>query len=66
MPSPPGRRSSPGVVATARDQDGVLQAMEAEGERFALGVQWYPEAGDDPGLFDGLVAAARAFGRTPA
>ncbi len=49
----------PGFVATAFDDDGVLQAMEAPGERFAIGVQWHPETDDDPGLFDGLVAAAR-------
>jgi len=49
----------PGFTATARDGDGVLQAMEAEGERFQIGVQWHPETADDPGLFEGLVAAAR-------
>jgi len=48
----------PGYRAVAHDADGVLQAMEAEGERFALGVQWHPETDADPGLFVGLVAAA--------
>ncbi|MDQ4504116.1 gamma-glutamyl-gamma-aminobutyrate hydrolase family protein [Sinomonas sp. ASV322] len=51
----------PAYVATARDGDGVLQAMEALGSRFAVGVQWHPETADDPGLFKGLVAAAREY-----
>lgn len=49
----------PGFVATAWDSDGVLEAMETEGERFELAVQWHPETGPDKGLFAGLVAAAR-------
>ncbi|MBS1696873.1 MAG: gamma-glutamyl-gamma-aminobutyrate hydrolase family protein [Actinobacteria bacterium] len=49
----------PGYRAVAHDADGVLQAMEGEGDRFAVGVQWHPETDDDPALFDGLVAAAR-------
>jgi putative glutamine amidotransferase len=52
--------SHPGYVGTARDSDGVLQAMEAEGERFELAVQWHPETSPDKGLFAGLVTAARA------
>ena len=40
-------RSHPGYVATARATDGSLEAMEAEGTRFCLGVQWHPEAGRD-------------------
>ena len=27
--------------------------------RFVLGVQWHPEAGDDPALFDALVRVSR-------
>ncbi|GAA4487066.1 gamma-glutamyl-gamma-aminobutyrate hydrolase family protein [Microbacterium panaciterrae] len=49
----------PGYRAVAHDADGVLQAMEQDGDRFAVGVQWHPETDDDPALFDGLVAAAR-------
>ncbi|MGN6197272.1 gamma-glutamyl-gamma-aminobutyrate hydrolase family protein, partial [Humibacter sp.] len=51
----------PGFLAAARDDDGVLQAMEAPGERFAVAVQWHPEQHDDAGLFAGLVAAARRY-----
>lgn len=46
------------VDEVARDADGVAQAMEADGARFAVGVQWHPETADDSGVFDGLVAAA--------
>ncbi len=49
----------PGFVATARDADGVLQAMEAEGDRFEVGVQWHPETTDDVRVIEGLVEAAR-------
>jgi len=52
-------KKHPGYRPVAHDADGVLQAMEAEGERFAVGVQWHPETDEDPGLFDGLIAAAR-------
>jgi len=49
----------PGYRPVAHDADGVLQAMEADGDRFAVGVQWHPETDADPGLFDGLIAAAK-------
>jgi len=51
----------PGYRVVARDDDGVKQAMEADGERFAVGVQWHPETADDPGVFLGLVAAAQEY-----
>ncbi|QDZ16935.1 gamma-glutamyl-gamma-aminobutyrate hydrolase family protein [Humibacter ginsenosidimutans] len=51
----------PGFTATARDDDGVLQAMEASGDRFAVAVQWHPEQKPDEGLFAGLVEAAREY-----
>ncbi len=50
--------SHPGYVATAWAADGSVEAMEAEGIRFCLGVQWHPEAGRDQRLFDALVRAA--------
>jgi putative glutamine amidotransferase len=50
--------SHPGYVATAWAADGTLEAMESEGTRFCLGVQWHPEAGRDQRLFDALVRAA--------
>ena len=56
-------RSHPGYVATARAADGSLEAMEAEGTRFCLGVQWHPEAGRDQRLFDALVKGRRRVDR---
>jgi putative glutamine amidotransferase len=50
-----------GLTAVAWAADGVIEAVEFDASEhpFALGVQWHPEAGDDPGLFRALVAAAR-------
>ena len=39
-----------GLVATAWAPDGIVEAIEIDGP-FAVGVQWHPEAGDDPALF---------------
>ncbi len=49
-----------GVVATARAPDGVIEAIELPGQRFALGVQWHPEAMADDvqwAVYQALVAA---------
>lgn len=51
-------RSHPGFEAAAWSEDGVLEAMEAPGERLCVAVQWHPEMAADAGLFAGLVAAA--------
>lgn len=32
-----------GLVATAHAEDGVIEAVELAGDRFAVGVQWHPE-----------------------
>ncbi|MDX6299685.1 MAG: putative glutamine amidotransferase [Nocardioidaceae bacterium] len=53
-------RDHPGFVAAAYAEDGTLEAIEAPGDRFLLGVQWHPETRADAGLFSGLVAAAVA------
>jgi putative glutamine amidotransferase len=39
--------------------DDTVEVVEDGDHRFALGVLWHPEVGDDPRLFDALVAAAR-------
>jgi putative glutamine amidotransferase len=54
----------PGFLASARADDGTLEAMEAaDGDRFCLAVQWHPETVADVGLLAGLVRAAAAYRR---
>jgi len=52
--------ASPGSLAvTGWADDDSPEVVEDPARRFALGVLWHPEAGDDPRLFDALVAATR-------
>ena len=37
------KAAAPGYVVTARSQDGVVEAIERQGSRFVVGVQWHPE-----------------------
>ncbi len=46
------------LTITGRADDDTIEAVEVAGKAFAVGVLWHPEAGDDPRLFEGLVAAA--------
>lgn len=61
-------RLGDGLVATARADDGVIEAVELPGRSaWFLGVQWHPEdtaAADaaQQGVFEDFVAAARAHG----
>lgn len=51
-----------GLIVSGMAPDGVIEAIEVPGKRFALGVQWHPEFGlteADHALFVGLVDAAR-------
>ena len=57
-------RSHPGFDAVAHAADGTLEAMEAPGDRFCLGVQWHPETAADVGLLAGLVRAAASYAET--
>jgi putative glutamine amidotransferase len=55
-----------GLVPTAWAPDGLVEALEAPGDAFAVGVQWHPEmlVDNDPGtrrLFEAFVAAARSW-----
>lgn len=52
-------RLGSGLTAVAWAPDGTVEAIEDASSPFCLAVQWHPEAGDDPALFEGLVAAAR-------
>ena len=62
-------RLGAGLTATAWTGDGVVEAVELAappgngnaGAWFALAVQWHPEAGTDPRLFQALVGAAAGF-----
>ncbi len=55
-------RLGDGLVATARTDDGLVQAFESTGDGYVLGVQWHPEENaEDRRLFAGLVAEASAY-----
>lgn len=56
-------RVGDGLVETAWAEDGTLEGLEDPTRRFALGVLWHPEAGEDAALFDALVEEARAYRR---
>ncbi|HWG02129.1 MAG TPA: gamma-glutamyl-gamma-aminobutyrate hydrolase family protein [Trebonia sp.] len=51
-----------GLVAVAWAGDGIVEAIESElPGNFVVGVQWHPEAGTDPRLFQALIAAAGRY-----
>jgi putative glutamine amidotransferase len=54
-------RVGDGLVETAWAADGTLEAVEDPSLRFAVGVQWHPEAGEDAALFEALVEQAREY-----
>jgi putative glutamine amidotransferase len=54
-------RVGEGLRETAWADDGTIEALEDPDRRFAVGVLWHPEAGEDQKLFDALVAEARAY-----
>jgi putative glutamine amidotransferase len=45
----------------AHAEDGTVEAVEDPGRRFAVGVLWHPEAGDDARLFEELVREAAQY-----
>ena len=49
-----------GLATAAWADDQVIEALELEDHRFAIGIQWHPEEGDDLRLLQALVAAATA------
>ena len=55
------KRLGEGLVEAARADDGTIEAIEDPSQRFALGVLWHPEEGEDAALFDGLVEEARKY-----
>jgi gamma-glutamyl-gamma-aminobutyrate hydrolase PuuD len=54
-------RVGDGLVECAWAADGTLEAVEDPDLRFAVGVQWHPEAGEDDALFAALVEQAREY-----
>jgi gamma-glutamyl-gamma-aminobutyrate hydrolase PuuD len=52
-------RIGAGLHACGWSSDGVVEALEDPDARYLVAVQWHPEMGDDPSLFESLVAAAR-------
>ena len=54
-------RVGDGLVETAWAADGTLEGIEDPSLRFAVGVQWHPEAGEDAALFEALVEQAREY-----
>jgi gamma-glutamyl-gamma-aminobutyrate hydrolase PuuD len=54
-------RVGDGLRAVAWADDGTPEGIEDPNRRFAVGVLWHPEAGEDGALFDTLVAAAAEF-----
>jgi putative glutamine amidotransferase len=54
-------RVGAGLREAAWADDGTLEAVEDPSKRFALGVLWHPEEGEDAALFAALVDEARAY-----
>jgi gamma-glutamyl-gamma-aminobutyrate hydrolase PuuD len=52
-------RIGSGLLTVAWTLDQVVEAVELQGHKFGLGVQWHPEEGDDQRIFEALVAAAK-------
>ena len=51
-----------GLVVSAQDADGVIEAVEIPGDNFVLAVQWHPEERlDDVRLFIAVVQAAAQY-----
>jgi len=54
-------RIGDGLRASAWAEDGTTEAVEDPSRRFALGVLWHPEEGEDQALFAALVEEAAAY-----
>jgi putative glutamine amidotransferase len=50
-----------GLREVAWADDGTVEALEDPEKRFAVGVLWHPEAGEDAALFSALVEQARTY-----
>jgi putative glutamine amidotransferase len=54
-------RVGEGLRVVAYAEDGTVEAVEDPSHRFAVGVLWHPEAGEDLKLFEELVREAAAY-----
>jgi putative glutamine amidotransferase len=54
-------RIGDGLRVAAHADDGTVEALEDPSRRFALGVLWHPEAGEDMRLFEELVAESKRY-----
>jgi putative glutamine amidotransferase len=54
-------RVGEGLDVVAYAEDGSIEAVEDHDRRFAVGVLWHPEEGDDLRLFEALVEQARQY-----
>jgi putative glutamine amidotransferase len=54
-------RLGEGLREAGRADDGTIEALEDPSRRFAVGVLWHPEEGDDLRLFEELVTEARGY-----
>jgi putative glutamine amidotransferase len=55
-------RLGEGLRVAAHAEDGTIEAVEDPEQRFAIGVLWHPEAGDDARLFEEFVKQAGEYG----
>jgi putative glutamine amidotransferase len=57
-------RLGDGLIVSAQDSDGVIEAVEIPGQNFVLAVQWHPEERlDDLRLFAAVVEAAAVYAK---
>jgi putative glutamine amidotransferase len=54
-------RIGEGLREAAWADDGTVEALEDPSKRFAVGVLWHPEEGEDLALFEALVEQARRY-----
>jgi len=54
-------RIGEGLRVTGWAEDGTIEALEDPSKRFAVGVLWHPEEGEDVALFEALVEEARLY-----
>ncbi len=54
-------RVGKGLRVAAHAEDGTVEAVEDPDRRFAVGVLWHPEAGEDARLFEELVREAAQY-----